>query len=157
MLEFAELRRALIGVEDKDTVLVRQFESFYHLGPARFLIVALGSLFFIELRGFFHRVGGGVARSVIGAGVVRLPSFGGVPVDQAVGQFFPLAATLHGHVAHADARYLILANNLVASVFQDEAMIVREPRRIRRDDFAVLPIAFLAALLAGRNCRDRRH
>ena len=46
--------------------------------------------------------------------------FGGRPVDQGGGKFFPLVA-LGAHVADAVALHFILGDELIGAVFEDEA------------------------------------
>ena len=47
----------------------------------------------------------------------------GVPVDQADGQLFPVAAALERDVANTVADNFVLADQLVGAVFKDKAMV----------------------------------
>jgi len=75
------------------------------------IAVALLFEFLVELRGFGHGHSGGA---------IFFKLLGCWPVDQRFGEFLPVIA-LRAQVAHTVAFYLIFRDELVGTVFEDEA------------------------------------
>ena len=94
-------------------------------------------------------------------GFLLFPLVGGGPVDQVFGELFPVAATFDGDVADAIADDFIFADDLVAAVFEDEAVIDLDSGDggvgfERERGYVSLLIAGLSKGWIGRNCNGRQ-
>ncbi len=109
LLHFNQLRLALKIIEQEDAGIVGEAQARGDLGKVRQFGCAVGVGFFVDGGGF----GDG------GGGAVFLVFFGGGPVHQRGGKFFPLVA-FGAFVADAVAFDFILGDELVGAVFEDE-------------------------------------
>ena len=110
LLDFDDLGFALKAVEQKYTRIFRKTETGGDLRELGFLDFAIVVDFLVELHGF--RDGGS-------GGAVPFEFFGGGPVNERRGEFFPVIA-LGAHVADAVPFDFILGDELIGAVFEDE-------------------------------------
>ncbi len=110
LLDFQNLRLALEAVEQKYSGVFGEAESGGHLRQLGFLQFAFLFEFLVELRGFGDGGSGGA---------IFLIFLGGRPVDQRVGEFFPIIA-FGAEVADAVAFDLIFRDQLVGAVFENQ-------------------------------------
>ena len=113
LLHFNQLRPAFKIIEQEDAGRFGKAESGCDLRETGFREETVGF-------GFFFLVESGSLGDG-GSGTVLFVFFGGGPVDQRRGEFFPFVA-LGAHVAHAVALYFIFADQLVGAVFEDQAV-----------------------------------
>ena len=117
--QFHQLRRALKGIEDEYAIFIGQLETLRHQRHARALLVALLGFLLVEFLCLFHR-----GRSIFfdQVGVFLFPLVRSIPVHEIRGQLLPFAALLR-EITHAVADDLVIADQLVVTVFEDEPVV----------------------------------
>jgi len=110
LVQFDKLRLALEIIEKENAVRFGNAKARSDLGQLSFLKLTFFLEFFIELHGF-RRSRRTIFFEFVGRG----------PIDQRVGKFFPFLA-FRAVVANAVPFDFVFCNELVGTIFQDEAM-----------------------------------